>query len=95
MFKLTALLCAAMFMALLIGGEDRGQLRPGLAKAAAQARVLSFFICIVCLRLVRMVVTRALSGRAAQTPSVWCSQSIFPGNSSALMVAMISPCSST
>ena len=37
MFKLTALLCAAMFMALLIGGEDRGQLRPGLAKAAAQA----------------------------------------------------------
>ena len=66
-----------------------------VAKAAAQARVLSFFICIVCLRLVRMVVTRALSGRAAQTPSVWCSQSIFPGNSSALMVAMISPCSST
>lgn len=34
MFKLTAFLCAAMFLALLVGGEDRGQLRPGLMKAA-------------------------------------------------------------
>ncbi|MFM2390153.1 MAG: hypothetical protein RLZZ437_1708 [Pseudomonadota bacterium] len=33
MFKLTALLCAAMFCVLLIAGEDRGQLRPGLANA--------------------------------------------------------------
>lgn len=37
MFKLTALLCATMFVVLLIGGEDRGQLRPGLAMAALQA----------------------------------------------------------
>ncbi len=33
MFKLIALLCAAMFTVLLIAGEDRGQLRPGLANA--------------------------------------------------------------
>jgi uncharacterized protein YgiM (DUF1202 family) len=33
MFKLTAMLCAAMFAVLLIGGEDRGQLRPGLINA--------------------------------------------------------------
>lgn len=34
MFKLTLLLGAAIFLVLLIGGEDRGQLRPGLAAAA-------------------------------------------------------------
>jgi hypothetical protein len=39
MFKLTAVLCAAMFVVLLIGGEDRGQLRPGLANAPAVAAV--------------------------------------------------------
>lgn len=33
MFKLTLLLSAAIFLVLLIGGEDRGQLRPGLAAA--------------------------------------------------------------
>ena len=33
MFKLIALLCAAMFSVLLIAGEDRGQMRPGLANA--------------------------------------------------------------
>jgi hypothetical protein len=37
MFKLTALLCAAMFGVFLIAGEDRGQLRPGLANAARVA----------------------------------------------------------
>ena len=33
MLRLLALLCAGMFVALLIGGEDRGQLRPGLVAA--------------------------------------------------------------
>ncbi|MGL5010166.1 MAG: SH3 domain-containing protein [Paracoccaceae bacterium] len=37
MFKLTAVLCAAMFGVLLIAGEDRGQLRPGLANASVVA----------------------------------------------------------
>jgi Bacterial SH3 domain len=37
MFKLTALLCAAMFAVFLIAGEDRGQLRPGLANANVAA----------------------------------------------------------
>ncbi|NJM81946.1 MAG: SH3 domain-containing protein [Tabrizicola sp.] len=36
MLRLTLMLCAVMFGALLIAGEDRGQLRPGLAKAAAE-----------------------------------------------------------
>ncbi len=35
MFKLTLLLGAAIFLVLLIAGEDRGQMRPGLAAAAA------------------------------------------------------------
>ncbi|GHC52264.1 SH3 domain-containing protein [Neogemmobacter tilapiae] len=42
MLKLTLTLCAAMFAAMLIGGRDHGQLRPGLAAAqleAAQAPV--------------------------------------------------------
>jgi len=35
MFRLSVLLCAAIFVTLLIAGEDRGQLRPGLAAAVA------------------------------------------------------------
>lgn len=36
MLRLTLFLCATMIGALLLLGEDRGQLRPGLAKAAAE-----------------------------------------------------------
>lgn len=36
MLRLTLLLCIGMFAALMIAGEDRGQMRPGLASAAAQ-----------------------------------------------------------
>jgi uncharacterized protein YgiM (DUF1202 family) len=36
MLRLTLLLCAGLFAALMIAGEDRGQLRPGLADAAAK-----------------------------------------------------------
>lgn len=35
MIRLSLLLCAAMFVTLLIAGEDKGQLRPGLAAAVA------------------------------------------------------------
>lgn len=35
MFRLSVLLCAAIFATLLIAGEDKGQLRPGLAAAVA------------------------------------------------------------
>lgn len=38
MLRLTFLLCAGMFAALMIAGTDRGQLRPGLAKAALEAK---------------------------------------------------------
>jgi Bacterial SH3 domain len=37
MLRLTVLLVAGMFLALLIAGQDRGQLRPGLANAVADA----------------------------------------------------------
>jgi hypothetical protein len=37
MFKLTALLCMGMFATMMVGGQDRGQLRPGLAQAALEA----------------------------------------------------------
>ncbi len=36
MLRLTLLLCLGMFAALMIAGEDRGQMRPGLAAAAAK-----------------------------------------------------------
>jgi uncharacterized protein YgiM (DUF1202 family) len=36
MLRLTVLLCAAIFVTLLIAGEDKGQMRPGLAAAVAQ-----------------------------------------------------------
>lgn len=35
MLRLTLLLCAGMYAALMIAGEDRGQMRPGLEAAAA------------------------------------------------------------
>jgi uncharacterized protein YgiM (DUF1202 family) len=37
MLRLTTLLCAFMFVTLLIGGRDYGQMRPGLAEALAEA----------------------------------------------------------
>lgn len=36
MIRLTVLLCAAMFVTLLIGGRDYGQMRPGLMAASSQ-----------------------------------------------------------
>jgi hypothetical protein len=36
MLRLTVLLCAAIFVTLLIAGEDKGQVRPGLAAALAE-----------------------------------------------------------
>ncbi len=36
MLRLTLFLCVAMIGALMLLGEDRGQMRPGLAKAAAE-----------------------------------------------------------
>jgi len=36
MLRLTLILCIGLFAALMIAGEDRGQLRPGLAEAAAR-----------------------------------------------------------
>lgn len=38
MFRLLVLLCAGLFLALLIGGQDRGQLRFGLMNAPVAAK---------------------------------------------------------
>jgi Bacterial SH3 domain len=38
MLRLTFVLCSGLFLALLIGGRDFGQLRPGLAQAEAEAK---------------------------------------------------------
>lgn len=40
MLRLSVLLCAAMFVTLLIAGEDNGQLRPGLAAAVASGEAI-------------------------------------------------------
>ena len=37
MLRMTLILCIGMYAALMIAGVDRGQLRPGLAEAAAKA----------------------------------------------------------
>jgi uncharacterized protein YgiM (DUF1202 family) len=37
MLRLTALLCAAMYVTMLLGGQDYGQLRPGLLAAKTEA----------------------------------------------------------
>ncbi len=37
MLRMTLILCIGMYAALMIAGADRGQLRPGLAEAAARA----------------------------------------------------------
>ncbi len=39
MLRLTLLLCLGMFAALMVMGEDRGQLRPGLALAESEGRL--------------------------------------------------------
>jgi len=39
MLRLTLILCAGLFAALMIAGEDRGQMRPGLAEGAARKAV--------------------------------------------------------
>ena len=36
MLRLMVLLCAAIFVTLLIAGQDKGQMRPGLARAVAE-----------------------------------------------------------
>lgn len=39
MLRMTLLLCIGMYATLMIAGEDRGQMRPGLARALAEGRV--------------------------------------------------------
>lgn len=38
MLRLTFLLCSGLFLVMLLGGRDFGQLRPGLAQVAAEAK---------------------------------------------------------
>ncbi len=47
MLRLTFLLCAGLFLALLIGGRDYGQMRPGLTRAEAEAEVVTAEVAAV------------------------------------------------
>jgi hypothetical protein len=58
MLRLTILLCAGLFLALQIGGEDRGQKRFGLMEAEAEAKALS-----------RAVAEKAAAAQAAAPPA--------------------------
>lgn len=40
MLRLTFILCSGLFLVMLLGGRDFGQLRPGLAEAAAEAKAV-------------------------------------------------------
>ena len=64
MFRLTVLLCAAIFVTLLIAGEDKGQLRPGLAAAVADGEGI-----VVLERRRAPAVTVAAAGPAEPGPA--------------------------
>ena len=46
MLRLTVLLCSGLFLVMLLGGRDFGQLRPGLAVAAAEAKALPVAVVV-------------------------------------------------
>ena len=61
MLRLTFLLCSGLFLVMLLGGRDFGQLRPGLALAAADAKAAA---------VVPVVETVALADKAVAIPLV-------------------------
>ena len=46
MLRLTVLLCSGLFLVMLLGGRDFGQLRPGLAVAAAEAKAVPVAVVV-------------------------------------------------
>ena len=64
MLRLTFLLCSGLFLVMLLGGRDFGQLRPGLALAKAEAEA------VPVTAEVPAVETVALANDAPETPAV-------------------------
>ena len=64
MLRLTFLLCSSLFLVMLLGGRDFGQLRPGLAQAEAGADALPVTAEVPA------VETVALASDAPETPVV-------------------------
>lgn len=71
MLRLTLILCIGLFAALMIAGEDRGQLRPGLADAAARKPVVAVDVAAnpdsVAPAVVEDVVTHVAAAPVAET----------------------------
>jgi uncharacterized protein YgiM (DUF1202 family) len=70
MLRLTFILIAGMFAALMIAGEDRGQLRPGLARAVADAPVPEAAPVAVAVAVVAPEVVVAAAERSEPAPYV-------------------------
>ena len=64
MLRLTFLLCSGLFLVMLLGGRDFGQLRPGLAQAVADAKNFPTTAAVP------MVETAALVDNIALAPAV-------------------------
>ena len=55
MLRLTFLLCSGLFLVMLLGGRDFGQLRPGLALAQAQAAAVPVTLEVPAVETVALV----------------------------------------
>ena len=64
MLRMTFLLCSSLFLVMLLGGRDFGQLRPGLAQAEAAADAVPVTAAVP------VVETVALASDAPETPVV-------------------------
>ena len=64
MLRLTFLLCSSLFLVMLLGGRDFGQLRPGLAQAEAAAKAVPVTAAVPA------VETVALASDAPEAPVV-------------------------
>jgi uncharacterized protein YgiM (DUF1202 family) len=69
MLRLTLILCIGLFAALMIAGEDRGQLRPGLADAAAKKPLAEVDVATTADSVAPAVVEEPVT-RVAAAPAV-------------------------
>jgi hypothetical protein len=70
MLRLTFLLCSGLFLVMLLGGRDFGQLRPGLALAAADARAVPVTAAVPVVETVALAVAPAAVAGVEQEPMV-------------------------
>lgn len=70
MLRLTFLLCSALFLTMLIGGRDYGQMRAGLAAAAGQTASEEKPILIRPVEVASLDIVAATTNAAAQASDV-------------------------